>query len=545
MGTDRMRHFFFDPSIPHGFLQSTNLPRDNLTAFELPRSRVKIVIIGGGPTGLSAAINLAEQVRCRELVHIHVYEKRWMKQRFGKLHFTVYPEDERRRDQVVTIQDHVKNMFSRETIKSLDYGLEKRGAERVWPESSNLQISKVEDALLKRAQDSIFDGMIYLHGAEIKDEETLLKAAGGDFHLLLAADGANSWVRKRYFSAEEEQCGTSFALGVALDRGDKGLPHPQALNIFLTLIQTRFLLNASDRDSTGYLNVLLTQQEYDQCVSVDGSPADFRSPACILHNGTEPPGFTKQQVFAPYHQKSQLWKTIKNGLQLYGFVEEDVKSIARIPINLIGVKSCTRKVFLDRRNVKAGHPHFLASLAGDAALTHHFWPGRGMNSGIKSAIAWSNQISDIIMEGNKDLVGLRTRALRPYEHFMRKLREREHTHRSLVILNTSGSSERMEDKLRQAEKLQEHACQVDPVLWNRVLEFADRLEGRGKPRWHHEKIKGLKWKVFEILSGLSIETKAQMKHSGPWPTEKMSAAEANDFRRSGHITAPFNQAGQA
>lgn len=516
--TDVVRNYFFDISIPLDL--DVSLPSGEMIALEPLKSMLKIVIIGGGPTGLSAAINLAERVRSQELLQIHVYDKRWMKQKFGQLRFTVYGEDERRRDQVVTLQDHVTELFSSETRKLLNCGLGRRGAERVWPESSNLQIRKIEDALLKRSQDSMFDGIIHLHGAEITDEKMLIQAAGDDFHLLLGTDGANSWVRRRYFSEDEEPCGRSFALGIALDRGKKGLPHPQALNIFLTLCQTRFLLNASDRDGTGYLNILLTPEEYEECVCVDGSPADFRSPAHLFDKN---PAFREGKVFAPYRKCSKLWKTISDGLLLFGFKQRDVKSVVRIPINLMGVKNVTKVG--DFHNNRKLRPHFLVSLAGDAALTHHFWPGRGMNSGIKAAIAWSNRISDLVLERNEGLVGLQPFALSPFIDFMNDLREREHTHRSFVIQNNSGSPERMQEILKSCSQEFRQDWELGSTLYGRVLDFANRLEGREAPRWHHEKIEGLRGTVLRILYHLSEQTKSEMYHSGPWPTQEMNADE--------------------
>lgn len=540
--TDSLINFFFDVSISQGVGLNSKIPSDDIIALEPPQSELKVVIIGGGPTGLTAAINLAEIVRCRRNVQIHVYDKRWKNQKFGKLHFTVYPEDKRRRDQVITLQDHVKGLLSKETKNLLDFGLGKLGPEVVWPESSNLQIRKVEDALLKRAQDSIFDGIIHLHGADITDEATLIQEAGDDFHLLLGTDGANSWVRRHYFSEEQEPCGRSFALGVALDRGSRGLPRPQALNIFLTLCQTRFLLNASHRDSTGYLNMLLTEQEFDQCVSIDGIPADFGSPACIRTEGVVPPEFTTGQVFAPYHERSHLWGSIEDGLKLFGFEESDVKSIVRIPINLMGVSTATKVVTLESRTRR--RPHCLVSLAGDSALTHHFWPGRGMNSGMKAAIAWSNQVSDLILERKEGLFGLKPHALNPFLDFMKRLRYREHTQRSFVIQKKSASPERMEENMDKAHKLwhgpgpatlpnlrernSEFARQgrvTTTKLSDRVSELAKRLAGPDSRGWPHPPTKDLAGTVLQILSELRIRTKAEMYYSGPWPTKEMAGLE--------------------
>ena len=46
-----------------------------------------------------------------------------------------------------------------------------------------------------------------------------------------------------------------------VDDRPAGLPWSQPLNMFLTLGQTRYLLNASDFDGKGYLNMQLTEDQ--------------------------------------------------------------------------------------------------------------------------------------------------------------------------------------------------------------------------------------------------------------------------------------------
>lgn len=108
--------FFFDPAMARNL---EPLPKDPVT-FKYPATRLKVAIIGGGPTGLSSAISLAE--KGAGSVEVHVYERRWEVRVGPSGHYVDYPKDAKRRDQVVTLQDSVTTLMSKETQQALFEG---------------------------------------------------------------------------------------------------------------------------------------------------------------------------------------------------------------------------------------------------------------------------------------------------------------------------------------------------------------------------------------------------------------------------------------
>lgn len=146
--------------------------------------------------------------------------------------------------------------------------------------------------------------------------------------------------------------------------------------------------SASDYDGRGYLNMQLTEEEWHQMLTVDGQSVHFGRPGCLqTQDGSVPPGFEEGQVFAPSMDRSSpLWVAISDGLKLFGFKESEVINIVRIPIVVQAVEEGVQKLpAVDSTAIK--RPHGLVAVAGDAAMTVHFWPGRGLNSGIKVCIA--------------------------------------------------------------------------------------------------------------------------------------------------------------
>lgn len=502
--------FFFDPAMARNL---DPLPKDPIV-YRYPAARLKVAIVGGGPTALSSAISLAEKGAGR--VEVHMYERRWVKMTGPDGTYIDYPPTARRRDQVVTLQHTVTSLMSPKTQEALFEGR----PEHVWPGSANLQIRKVEDRLLRRCQAAEFRGLIHLHPEGV-DRGSLSML--GDFHVLLGADGAASWVRKTYFEGYEKERGRSYALGLAFDRPE-GLPWSQPLNMFLTLGQTRYLLNASNFDGRGYLNMQLTEEEWHKMVSVDGQPVTFGNPGCLRINGKIPGGFKESQVFAPSEDRdSLLWKSIEDGLKLFGFKESEVINVVRIPIVVQAVREGVQH--LPPQDCLAIHrPHALVAVAGDAAMTVHFWPGRGLNSGIKSGIALGDEIVHALNSGR--FVGLPLVAMKEYNDFILKLQGREHDKRSIPILNQSGSPETLGWLLSKAYTVPDNVA----IEWliGAMLQIADRLQER--PDWPFEPIANIEPQLRIVLRQMTSLTLKEMAVSFPWPTRQMGGAEVLPIR---------------
>lgn len=430
--------FFFDPTLA----RTSVPPPEDFVVYKYPAARLKVVIVGGGPTALASAISLAEKGAGK--IEVHMYERRWVMKEGPSGTYIDYPADAKRRDQVVTLQDSVTKLLTPATYEAL---FQSR-PEPVWPGSANLQIRKVEDRLLKRCQAIEFHDLIHLHPEGVTRNDL---AKVGDFHVLLGADGAASWVRKSYFHGYEKERGKSFALGLAFDR-PAGLPWSQPLNVFLTLGQTRYLLNASDYDGRGYLNMQLTEEEWHKMVAVDGQPVTFGRPGCLRRaDGTIPEGFDRSQVFAPSEDRDgPLWKSIEDGLKLFGFKENEVINVVRIPIVVQAVREGVQQL-PPGDAINISRPHALVAVAGDAAMTVHFWPGRGLNSGIKSGIALGDEIVQALNDGR--FIRLPLNAMKEYNDFILKLQDREHDKRSIPILNQSGSPEMLGWLLSKAQSV--------------------------------------------------------------------------------------------
>jgi len=357
-----------------------------------------VTVTGGGPVGLSFALLLDYLMGPR--VAIKVYDSRWVSDG-GRVIWKTAEQGNVRRQQVVTIQ-------SRQYLK-LPPDVQERlfipGAfTEMWPKGPdsiqdfgprNVRIAYVEDQLLAVANDK--RDRIQLI-PERFDPETARGDLAGQ-HVLAICEGSRSRTLE-YFAAKFGACDSSM---YALDgqqvqdlvlglRVKSELPDPMA--VLLTVAQNRFLLNSLRGE--GFLNMRLTDEEAKEAVGMDPVKRVFteciQSSPCLMELRANREFYCAghQALFLPALVKgSALWPRVQEGLQLFGVRPENLTAVTGFRLDMV-----QRPRFTAQLNPKTATAYgTFGFLLGDTANAIHFWPGRGLNSGLASAISLSRCLS--------------------------------------------------------------------------------------------------------------------------------------------------------
>ncbi|UJR19544.1 hypothetical protein I4U23_022674 [Adineta vaga] len=390
------------------------------------RSPLVVVVSGGGPVGLTFSLNLA--MIMGKKVKINVYDGRWFADENGKIQWRGEEQGNRRRDQVVSLQDHVIEQLP----KYIQNDLFKNIDERVWPKSRNIPIREVEDRLFELIQPYVESGQIQLIPERLEKETDCIHQ--GCFDILVGADGLESFVRKysnipMISEGTESACGVAFNIPKDTPQSEQALD--QALNCILTTSQTRFLVNSSFSRS-GYVNIRLIESEFKELneyitkCKTENKPWD-------LPNYKDMPS-------------TPLWTSIREGLEYFKISPKFVTQIAPIKINVCYTSVVVRELRIEIPNDENANKYddnlhkkyktVLVCLTGDAAMDVHFWSGRGMNTGMKGAIALARNISRTCISKQSSDENPRCSFLHflEYEGFMARLRARELQGRSLDVL---------------------------------------------------------------------------------------------------------------
>jgi hypothetical protein len=487
---------------------------------------LRVVVTGGGPVGLGFALILEDLLGPR--VDIRVYDGRWT-QAGRQVVWKTLDQGNFRRQQVVTVQSR---QYSRLPLEVQERLFAAGSYSEMWPQGPdsveglgprNIRIAYIEDELLALANEKpehirlvpeIFDA------ASQQDD-----VAAHD--VLAICEGSRSQT-VQYFA---HKFGTADPSVYALDgkhvqdlvlglRVKSTLTDP--MSVLLTVAQNRFLLNSSHGD--GFLNMRLTDQEAQEAVGIDPTNRVFtpciQSEPCVLEL-TEKHEFhcaVHHAVFLPAVLKgSTLWTRIQEGLQLYGVAPEDLTSVTGFRLDMVQRPRFTAQLYAKTANT----PGTFGFLLGDTANAIHFWPGRGLNSGLASAISLARCLS-AAWRGTtlRDADFLRHEAVMAMLQYRHKAR----AWRQMVTTDSVGNVRAIKDQIALG------IAEGDQGTYDRKSDLDDltkrlhQIRGRLRPR-----IDGLPDDAtlrthLEQLPGHTLHT---LLVSEPWDTSNVGGEEVD------------------
>ncbi|MGW4897574.1 FHA domain-containing protein [Kitasatospora sp. NPDC004240] len=363
-----------------------------------PGPVLKVTVSGGGPVGLAFALLLENMLGRRVAVSVH--DGRWTREG-SRVVWKDESQGNVRRQQVVTVQSRQYLNLPEEVQARLFQG---DAYTEMWPAGPdsirgmgprNIRIAYIEDVLLEMANEK--PAVITLVPERFDPVEQRAEMAAG--HVLAICEGGRSRTRDHYTGKFGSPDTSIYSLDgqhvqdVVLGlRVKSELPDPMA--VLLTVAQNRFLLNSLRGE--GFLNMRLTDEEAREVIGVD--PVRHRFEECVasrpcLMGRNEDGDFrcsTHGTLFLPALVKgSALWKRVLEGLVLFGVTEDNLSAVTGFRLDMVQRPRFTAQLL----SATATTPGTYGFLLGDAANAIHFWPGRGLNSGLASAISLARTLS--------------------------------------------------------------------------------------------------------------------------------------------------------
>ncbi|MFC8570200.1 FHA domain-containing protein [Streptomyces sp. NPDC057245] len=509
----------------------------DLSQLALPRADattdpgvLRVTVSGGGPVGLAFALLLEDALPGR--VSVTVYDGRWI--RSGS---TVVWKDEThgnvRRQQVVTVQ-------SRQYLALTD---DMRGAvfqegqfSEMWPlgpdsvggsPPRNIRIAHIEDRLLELANSKSGIRLVPKRFDAAESEHLIAHD-----HVLVVCEGGRSRTREHF----ADRFGAADASIYSLDgehlqdvvlglRVKSRLTDP--MSVLLTVAQNRFLLNSLRGE--GFLNMRLTREEARNVIGIDPVRQVFEE--CIAARPCVMSRQEDNEFVCPTHgtlflpallRSSPLWKRILEGLRLFGVAEDDLSAVTSFRLDMV-----QRPRFTAQLTRPAGdRPGTYGFLLGDAANAIHFWPGRGLNSGLASAVSLARSLSR----------AWRGRPLRDADFIrheaamsMLQYRHKSRAWNAMVTTDEQGVTRAIKDIIDGSMDSTPTAGNATPpgsaepdldVLLDRMRTIRDRLAAR---------LPGLPddAELRAHLSALAPATLRTLRESGAWDTLIVGGEEAD------------------
>jgi hypothetical protein len=491
-----------------------------------PASALRVTVTGGGPVGLSFALLLEHLMGPR--VAVKVYDGRWM--RAGDRIVWKGPDQGNvRRQQVVTIQSRQYLNLPPDVQECL---FSRGGWTEMWPKGPdsiqdlgprNIRIAYVEDQLLAVANEKP-------DRIELIPEAFDPSSAEGDLtghHVLAICEGGRSRTLE-YFGAKFGAADSSmYSLdGTQLQDVVLGLRVKSELTdsmaVLLTVTQNRFLLNSLHGE--GFLNMRLTDQEAKEVVGIDPIRQLFteciQTQPCLMERRSGADFFCAMHhaLFLPALLRgSAFWGRVTEGLQLFGIPPENLTAVTGFRLDMVQRPRFTAQLY--PRTATA--PGTFGFLLGDAANAIHFWPGRGLNSGLASAISLARCLA-----ASRSGTALRDADFLRHEAVMAMLqyRHKGRAWRQMVTTDAAGNTLAIKDLIaRGITEGDQGAFDKETdlgTLMQLMIQTRSRLESRigGLPddatlRAHFDGLSG------ELLHTLVV--------SGPWDSANVGGEEVD------------------
>jgi len=445
---------------------------------------LRVTVTGGGPVGLSFALLLEHLMGPK--VAIKIYDSRWLSDQ-GRILWKGPELGNVRRMQVVTLQ-------SRQFLK-LPPEVQERlfipGAyTEMWPKGPdsihdlgprNVRIAHVEDQLLalaneKRDRIQLIPETFDIAAAQesIAEQQVLAICEGGRSRTAAHFAGKFGAADASLYAIDGEQVQDMvLGLRVKSDLTD-------SMAVLLTVTQNRFLLNSLRGE--GFLNMRLTSQETKEAVGIDPIRQVFtecvQAQPCLmeLRSGGDFFCAMHHALFLPALLKgSAFWSRVAEGLQLFGVRPENLTAVTGFRLDMVQRPRFTAQLY--PRTATA--PGTFGFLLGDAANAIHFWPGRGLNSGLASAISLARCLA-VPRRGSS----LRDADLVRHEAVMAMLQYRHKTRawRQMVTTDEAGNARAIKDLIAQGiaegdDGQFDQTADFD-ALMQRLAQTRDRLAAR-------------------------------------------------------------------
>ena len=476
---------------------------------------LRVTVAGGGPVGLSLALLLTRLMG--ERVAVTVYDGRWTRDG-ARVVWRDETQGNNRRQQVVTLQSR-QFLNLPEEVQAHLFATDSYS--EMWPAGPdsvrgygprNIRIAHVEDKLLELANTKPDRITLVPERFDLDERRDEVRRD----HVLAICEGSRSRTRERLahkfgspdksiYSVDGEHL-QDVVLGL---RVKSMLPDPMSV-----------LLNSLRGE--GFLNMRLTDAEAQEVVGIDPVRREFAdciaSRPCVMARDTEGDFVcpTHQTLFLPsLIKRSALWRQVLEGLRFFGVDEQNLSAVTAFRLDMVQRPKFTAQVF----SPTAGTPGTYGFLLGDAANAIHFWPGRGLNSGLASAISLARSLSSS-WTGK----ALRDADFIRHEAAMSMLQYRHKSRAWKAMVTTDEQGDTQAIKVANATGAPcaggpGRQADIDEVM-NRLREIRGRLSSR---------LAGLPddAPLREHLQGLQATTLRTMLASGPWDTANVGGEEVD------------------